>query len=504
MSALRHPRFRRLLIGESVSSFGDTAMFLSLGVWAKDLTGSNTAAGLVFLFLTGPQLAAPLLGHLADRVRRRSLMIWSNVFGIALVLSLLGVSGRNDLWRLYVVAVGYALLASVPARSGLVKDLLPSDDAASGQSLLSSIGRVPGSCRPSSVRPSTRRSAVARSPSSTPPRSRSPSSRCCPSGSPSRRSKSPRNRSVEQITAGFRYVHATRLLWQLTIALTAFLAVAGLLETGLFAAIQYGIHRPPSFYGVLLSVQGAGTIAGAVLASKVVKAIGEARTTGIGAIGAGVGLALGIVAPSVPTFLIGMFVCGASLGLMFVAFGTAQQLYTPGRLTGRVGAAMGTLMSLSQTISIAIGATVVAFIDWRLMFGLTALTGLVCGLVLSLRPAPTPAIVASIADEPLITPSTCRPSRSGPRQPLGRRPRRRPGSCPGLAMIHHRGRSASLQRPQSSTPVDHPRNPRHHGHFPYHGHPQSPTPTAPTAHAARREAAAGRYARGRRLRKRRV
>ena len=53
MSALRHPRFRRLLVGESVSSFGDTAMFLSLGVWAKDLTGSNTAAGLVFLFLPG-------------------------------------------------------------------------------------------------------------------------------------------------------------------------------------------------------------------------------------------------------------------------------------------------------------------------------------------------------------------------------------------------------------------------------------------------------------------
>ena len=37
--------------------------------------------------------------------------------------------------------------------------------------------------------------------------------------------------------------------------------------------------------------------------------------------------------------------------------------------------------------------------DWRLMFGLTALTGLACGLVLWLHPAPTPAIVASIADE---------------------------------------------------------------------------------------------------------
>jgi len=49
MSALRHPAFRRLLVGEPVSSFGDSAMFLSLGIWAKSLTGSNTDAGLTMI-----------------------------------------------------------------------------------------------------------------------------------------------------------------------------------------------------------------------------------------------------------------------------------------------------------------------------------------------------------------------------------------------------------------------------------------------------------------------
>src|SRR5262249_46674893 len=63
-----------------------------------------------------------------------------------------------------------------------------------------------------------------------------------------------------------------------------------------------------------------------------------------------------------------------------------------------VGAAMGTLMSFAQTISIAVGAAVVAFVDWRLMFGLTAATAVACGGVLALRPAPTPAIAASLAD----------------------------------------------------------------------------------------------------------
>ena len=59
MSALGDARFRRLLIGNSVSSFGDSALYLSLGIWAKDLTGSNAAAGAVFFALGLPILFAP-------------------------------------------------------------------------------------------------------------------------------------------------------------------------------------------------------------------------------------------------------------------------------------------------------------------------------------------------------------------------------------------------------------------------------------------------------------
>jgi hypothetical protein len=43
--ALRDRRFRRLFAGQALSSFGDTAMYLTLGIWAKTLTGSNAAAG---------------------------------------------------------------------------------------------------------------------------------------------------------------------------------------------------------------------------------------------------------------------------------------------------------------------------------------------------------------------------------------------------------------------------------------------------------------------------
>lgn len=398
MSALRHPAFRRLLVGETVSSFGDSAMFLSLGIWAKSLTGSNTDAGLTILFLTAPQLAAPFFGHLADRVRRRALMIWTDVFGLVLVLGLLTAHGDGDLWKLYAVAVGYGLLSAVPARGGLVKDMLPSADAPSAQALLSSAGegvRILSPAVGAGIFAAWGGGTLAIVDAAT-----------FAVAIVALMSIRVLESAVEEIeepfgrrfAAGFRYVWATPLLRQFTVVLTGFLAVAGLLETGLFSAVQHGLHRPPAFYGVLLSVQGAGTVVGAMAASVLVKRLGAARCAGTGLLAAAAGLGLVIGPASVATFATGLVVCGTALGLIFVAFGTATQLYVPSRLTGRVGAAMGTLMSLFQSVSIAAGAAIVGVLDYRLMFGVTAATGLACGLAMVLRPAPVPEVAASVAD----------------------------------------------------------------------------------------------------------
>jgi MFS family permease len=97
MGALRDPRFRRLLAGQSLSSFGDTALYLTLGIWAKSLTNSNAAAGGVFLALGIPALFAPLAGHLADRVQRRRLLIITNAATGLMVLSLLAVHSQAQL-----------------------------------------------------------------------------------------------------------------------------------------------------------------------------------------------------------------------------------------------------------------------------------------------------------------------------------------------------------------------------------------------------------------------
>ena len=56
---LRDRSYRRLLIGQTLSAFGDYAMFLALAVWVKVLTGSNAKAGLAILPFVLPSLAGP-------------------------------------------------------------------------------------------------------------------------------------------------------------------------------------------------------------------------------------------------------------------------------------------------------------------------------------------------------------------------------------------------------------------------------------------------------------
>lgn len=70
---LASPDVRLYLGGQGLSMLGDSALWLAMGVWVKQLTGSSAAAGLTWMAFMVPQLAGPAAGLLADRVRRRPL-----------------------------------------------------------------------------------------------------------------------------------------------------------------------------------------------------------------------------------------------------------------------------------------------------------------------------------------------------------------------------------------------------------------------------------------------
>lgn len=385
-------RFRRLLAGQSLSTFGDTALYLTLGIWAKALTHSNAAAGGVFLALGIPALFAPAAGHLADRVRRRPLLVWANGLTAALVLSLLAVHSVAQLWVIYLVAFGYGVAFTVlsSAGAGLQKDLLAAGDLAAANAALESIGygvrivaplagagifTVFGGGAVALLDVATFAAAIAAllsikvtesPPEPAPPR-------------PFRR----------EVAAGMRHLRTVPLLAQITVVTAVAFAIIGLEETITFAVIAQGLHRPPSFLGVLSSVQGAGSIAAGVVMSPLLRRIGSARMIGLALAGFALG-SLAYLTSSVVLVLAGEVATGAGLVWLVAVTGTAIQRFTPPRLQGRANAAWTMAVITPQTVSIAAGAAMISHISYRiLLFAVVAVIG-GCAAWLLARPASEP------------------------------------------------------------------------------------------------------------------
>ncbi len=125
----RNAAFRRLFAGHATSLFGDRALFVVLGIWTLDLTGSTGAGGLAFGFLAIGGLAAPIAGVIADRFPRRRVLIANDLAAAVLVCALLAVHDAGDVWIIYAVALGYGFVQQVgsAARGGLVAGLVADD-----------------------------------------------------------------------------------------------------------------------------------------------------------------------------------------------------------------------------------------------------------------------------------------------------------------------------------------------------------------------------------------
>jgi len=118
--------FRLLYIGQTISQLGD--WFNSVAVFALllDLTGSATAIAWMMIVQFMPvAIIGPMAGVIVDRVDRRRLMIGTDLFRGVLILGLLLVRQRDQVWIAYVVmalTVG-AQAFFEPARTATIPNL---------------------------------------------------------------------------------------------------------------------------------------------------------------------------------------------------------------------------------------------------------------------------------------------------------------------------------------------------------------------------------------------
>ncbi|SCL25316.1 MFS transporter [Micromonospora inyonensis] len=388
-TVLASSRFRRLLIGQSVSNLADTALYLSLGIWAKDLTGSNSAAGAVFLALTVPVLFAPAAGSIVDRVRRRPLLVLTNLLTGLVVLSLLLVRGTDQLWILYTVAVlyGCSALFIVAARSAMLKELVSDEDLASANAALQTASqgiRVLSPLIGAALYAAFGGTALALFVAAL----FVVAAAILGSIRVTETEPEPRVPFRRDVLAGFQHIRSVPLLLRVTLAAAAAWAVLGFFETVIFAVIETGLHRSPSFFGVITSIQGVGAVLSGLTAGWLSRRIGDGRLIALALAAFGVGN-LALVTPSLQVVVAASVLNGAAMVWFVVGFTTAMQVHTPTRMQGRVNSASNMFILIPNTVSIALGATLITVFDYRALLAATAVVTLACAVALWRGTSPT-------------------------------------------------------------------------------------------------------------------
>jgi MFS family permease len=370
-AAFRQPGFGRVYLGLSASMFGDSLMLLVMSIWVKDLTGSSGAAGLTFFWLALPSLVSPLFGWVIDRFRRRPFLVVGNLASAVILLPLLLVSNRDDVWVIYLVAFGYGIsLSMIPAAlNGLLKELLPDAvlvDANASLSTTKEGFRLVGPLVGAGLYAAVGGPLVAILDAGTFVIA------AVLLGSLRVAERAPEmqhGRWWPEMTAGVRYLRRTGVLLGCTIAIGIALLVIGFTESSIYSLLD-AFGRPPEFVGVIVSVQGVGALAGGLTSGTAVRRWGEPGAIIVGlalVAAAGVGIAL---AGSLWLVFASIVAFGFAIPWVIVAYSTLVQRQTPQRLMGRVSAATDVVLTTPQALSIAGGAALVSVVDYRIVFAL--------------------------------------------------------------------------------------------------------------------------------------
>src|ERR1700754_10500 len=138
---LRNRSFILLLFGQTLSTLGDRALIIAFGIWVKELTGSNAAAGGAFFFVAFPFLFAPFAGVIIDRFSRRQVFIVANVVMACILFLSLLVHNADQVWLLYAITLcyGFSAIIITPAQSALITSIVDDSELPDANGLLQTV-----------------------------------------------------------------------------------------------------------------------------------------------------------------------------------------------------------------------------------------------------------------------------------------------------------------------------------------------------------------------------
>ena len=171
----------------------------------------------------------------------------------------------------------------------------------------------------------------------------------------------------------------------MTFAFAVALWVLGLNETLGFQIVTVGLHRPPTWLGVLVTAQGVGPVCGGLTAGTLAQRRGEGPLACAG-IAAFAAAAAAQAVPNAAIVVAGAVLAGVALPWFAVAGTTCFQKHTPPAMMGRVGGAADPATQAPQALGILTGAGLVTAVYYRQICYLSAGILALLALYLANRP----------------------------------------------------------------------------------------------------------------------
>ena len=381
---------RLLFAGQALSMFGDMAMLVVLGIWAKTLTGSNGIAGAVYAALAAPSLCVFLLGPIIDRFQRRTVMIVTDLAMAVVISGLLAVHGRGQLWLIFLAAVAYGTSMGVfsGARAGLLQEALPDEQLGTANGVLTTGNqslRLVAPLAGAALFIGTGGRGVVILDVLT---------FVASAGATFLIRVQPAPVEVESTNylrdaaSGTRHLLQNPILRSATIATTVCMLSVGMSEALIFAIVGNGLHRSPSFVAVLGSAQGAGALAAGAVLTAMIGRIGELRPIAAGLLALSAGAAI-LEIPTVGAALAGSVLFGAGIPIVMICLTTLIQRRTEPRAQGSVFTAFELFAGAPQLLSILLGSLAVTVLPFRVPLTVMAIGLLAAGVysARALRPA---------------------------------------------------------------------------------------------------------------------
>jgi hypothetical protein len=338
-----------------LSGFGGNAMALVTGVWLLDLTGSSSLAALAGLGVYTPTLAGPWLGRLLDHLPRRPAVITVNLAMAGALLSLYAVRGRGETWLIFGVSLAYGIgtVLRDAGETALLPTAVDADriadvngwrsSAMEGMKLVAPLAGAGlyawrGGAAVATLSAVTLVVAAI----------------LYAALHLTRQPLPPSDRAGTGSAAFGRYPVLT-----ITVGLAAVaIATSGFQTAATYTVVTGVLGLPATFLGVLGAAQGAGSIAGGIVAGRLITRHG---TVAVGAAGAAL-FALALLARCLPWWPVTLgsgIAVGIGLPWTLTAAITTIQTTTPARALGRVAATANTVMFGPIALAIPLGSAAV-------------------------------------------------------------------------------------------------------------------------------------------------